>query len=73
MVRLDGRRQHPSSRRRRFRFLIRDRDRDRDGQFTTAFDAVLAVAGVEVVKIRRGVRRRTPTWGKLALAEIQDS
>jgi class 3 adenylate cyclase/tetratricopeptide (TPR) repeat protein len=68
MVRLDGRRQHPSSRRRRFRFLIRDRDRD--GQFTTAFDAVLAVAGVEVVKIRRGVRRRTPTWGKLALAEI---
>src|SRR4051812_42828073 len=36
-----------------FRFLVRDRDRDRDraGQFTTAFDAVLANAGIEVVKI----------------------
>ena len=31
----------------RFRFLIRDRA----GQFTDAFDAVLAGAGIEVVKI----------------------
>jgi putative transposase len=31
----------------RFRFLVRDRA----GQFTTAFDAVLADAGIEVVKI----------------------
>ena len=30
-----------------FRFLVRDRA----GQFTTAFDAVLADAGIEVVKI----------------------
>jgi len=35
-----------------FRFLVRDRA----GQFTSAFDAVLAGAGIEVVKIppRRG-------------------
>lgn len=32
-----------------FRFLVRDRA----GQFTKAFDAVLATAGIEVVKIRR--------------------
>jgi transposase InsO family protein len=31
----------------RFRFLVRDRA----GQFTTSFDAVLADAGIEVVKI----------------------
>ena len=31
----------------RFRFLVRDRA----GQFTEAFDAVLADAGIEVVKI----------------------
>jgi putative transposase len=30
-----------------FRFLVRDRA----GQFTTAFDAVLTDAGIEVVKI----------------------
>ena len=32
-----------------FRFLVRDRA----GQFTEVFDAVLAGAGIEVVKIRR--------------------
>jgi len=31
----------------RFRFLVRDRA----GQFTDGFDAVLAAAGIEVVKI----------------------
>ena len=39
----------------RFRFLIRDRA----GQFTASLDALLANAGVQVVKIRRGVRERT--------------
>ena len=38
-----------------FRFLVRDRA----GQFTTAFDAVLADAGIEVVKIPRGAHERT--------------
>ncbi len=38
----------------RFRFLVRDRA----GQFTGAFDAVLAGAGIEVVRIRRTVRGR---------------
>jgi putative transposase len=33
----------------RFRFLVRDRA----GQFTAAFDAVMADAGIEVVKIPR--------------------
>ena len=39
----------------KFRFLVRDRA----GQFTASFDAVLANAGIEVVKSRRGVRGRT--------------
>jgi hypothetical protein len=38
-----------------FRFLVRDRA----GQFTSSFDAVLAGAGIEVVKSRRDVRVRT--------------
>jgi transposase InsO family protein len=33
----------------RFRFLVRDRDRA--GQFTASFDAVMADAGIEVVRI----------------------
>jgi hypothetical protein len=38
-----------------FRFLIRDRA----GRFTAAFDAVLADAGTEVVKIPPAARART--------------
>ena len=38
-----------------FRFLVLDRA----GQFTTAFDSVLAGAGIDTVKIRRDVRERT--------------
>ena len=38
-----------------FRFLVRDRA----GQFTASFDAGLADAGIEVVKIRLAARART--------------
>ena len=38
-----------------FRFLVRDRA----GQFTASFDAVLADAGIEVVKIPPAARART--------------
>ena len=37
------------------RFLVRDRA----GQFTASFDAVLAGAGIDTVKIRRAVPART--------------
>jgi hypothetical protein len=37
-----------------FRFLVRDRA----GQFTASFDAVLASAGIEAVKIRPGALGR---------------
>lgn len=40
---------------RSFRFLIRDRA----GQFTTSFDAVLADAGVRILKLPRAAHRRT--------------
>ena len=39
-----------------FRFLVRDRA----GQFTASFDAVLAGAGIEAVKIPPEVPGRTP-------------
>ena len=40
-----------------FHFLVRDRA----GQFTASFDAVLASAGIEAVKIPPGALRRTLT------------
>jgi len=47
----------PGERADEFGYLIRDRA----GQFSTAFDAVLADAGVTVCKVRRGVLARTRT------------
>ena len=46
----------PGDRAADFRFLIRDRA----GQFTASFDAVLASAGIEAVKIPPGALARLP-------------
>lgn len=55
----------------RFRFLIRDRA----GQFTEAFDAVLAAAGIEAVKIPPQSTRAnaySERWVRTGRAEVTD-